>query len=287
VNRLTNLQTVFNNHFLDSRQNTFPIMVFCKALVLYTIIKIMLLWNVSSNIISLQEFVPSPSLIISTLFFPAQWATEHIFIFYSICIAVLIIILFVRWNHVSGIVFFFLVLNLFRVNVSIANGSDYVLIMLSFWAIGMAFWPILENKKWNTLLILFFNAAVFLCQLQIAFIYLVSGIDKLKSEIWRSGDAISYIAHLDFFYNPNIALPDNHFLNLTLSWITIVFELAFPILIWMKKTRLVMLSIGVIFHLVIWFVLSIPDFGLMMIVSYLIFMKDSDFKRVKGMKLQS
>ncbi len=278
MERLTNLQALFYNRFLDARQNTFAVKLFCKILVLYVILKIILIWKVSRSIVSLQEFVPSPSFVIRTLFFPAQWGTQHILIFYGVCLIVLAIILFVRWNYLSGSIFFLLTLNLFRINVPIANGSDYVLIMLSFWSIGMASWPVLKNEKWNTTLILIFNVAVFCCQLQIVFIYFVSGYDKLTSEVWRSGNAIQYITHLDFFYNQRLALPNIHFLNFTLSWIVILFELCFAVLIWTKRKRLILLAVGVIFHLVIWFALSIPDFGLIMIISYLIFLRDSDFK---------
>lgn len=158
--------------------------------------------------------------------------------------------------------------------------------MLAFWAMGMSMWPATKNEKWNTMVILLFNVAVFLCQLQIVFIYLISGWDKLRSDIWRSGDAMSYITHLDFFYNQQFGVLENHFVNLALSWITIVFELAFVVLIWFNRTRLMVLGIGVVFHLFIWFMLSLPDFALIMMISYLIFLRDGDYKSVPGFKFK-
>jgi len=37
----------------------------------------------------------------------------------------------------------------------------------------------------------------------------------------------------------------------------------------------------VLFNLFIWIVLSIPDFALLMIISFLIFLKDEDYDKLK------
>ncbi len=286
MERLNNLQRQFFEGFLDQKRNVFAVTVFCKALVLFVILKIGMIWSVSSAIVELHQFVPSSSFVVRILFSPAYWACDYLTFFYSLSLVFLIVILLIRWNYIVGFLFFLLVINLYRINLPITNGSDYVLFMLAFWAIGMSRWPALKSEKWNTILILLFNVSVLLCQLQIVFIYLTSGWDKLMSEIWRSGDAIDYIAHLDFFFNKQLGLANHHFLNLTLSWITIVFELAFVVLVWFNRTRKVVLVMGVLFHLIIWFMLSLPDFALIMMISYLIFLKDEDYKFVRGLKFK-
>ena len=281
---LNSVQDRFFQCMLDHEQNTFAVAIFRYALVIFAIIKIILIWSVSSEINNFITFVSSPSVIVKVLFSPAYWANTHVEFFYSICIVLLIAILFIKWNYLSGIVFFLLSLNLFRLNLSISNGSDYVLFMLSFWTIGMSVWHVRSNANLNLILTLTFNVSVLLCQLQIAFIYLDSGWDKLASEVWRSGDSINYITHLDYSFNQHlIGLLNNAIVNRTLSWTTIVFELAFGILVWFNRTRLITLLIGVVFHLIIWIVLSIPDFALIMMLSYLIFLKDSDYNRIRKM----
>jgi len=275
---LDNLQQRFYQCFLEEKRNTFSVLVFCRALIFFLFAKIIVLWSLSSFVVKMHHFVPSSSIIIRILFWPAYWGSEHLSGFYSLFLLFLTITLFVKWNSITGFLFFWLVLNMYRLNVPITNGSDIVLLMLVFWSIGMSAWPSLTNEKWNMILILLFNTAVLLCQLQIVFIYLVSGWDKITSEIWRSGDAMSYITHLDLLYNANFGLPENDFMNLLLSWATIVFELTFVILVWFNRTRLTVLAIGVAFHFIIWFMLSLPDFSLVMMISYLIFLKDTDYK---------
>ncbi len=281
VEVLNNILQRFVQQMLKSKRNILAVTIFCKMLIVFVMLKIILIWSISITINNLHEFIPSSSFVVRILFSPANWASEHLSIFYSIALMFLTIALFVRWNYILGFLFFLLTLNLYRINIPIVNGSDYVLLMVSFWAIGMSMWPV-KNEKWNTVLSLIFNVSVFLCQLQLVFIYLASGWDKLLSEVWRSGEAMDYVAHLDFLFNRYwFGSFDNPFLNLTLSWMTILVELLFVVLVWFKRTRLMMLFIGFVFHLIIGFMLSLPDFALIMIISYMIFLKDSDYNSVR------
>jgi hypothetical protein len=168
------------------------------------------------------------------------------------------------------------------INLPIANGSDIVLFMLALWSILMGRFPTITIQGNTDFQRMIFNIGLVLCQLQIVNVYLVSGLDKLFSETWQSGDAIAYIRHLDFYYNP--VLPEmfeNNTMNFILSWCTILFELLFVVLVWTKRARLPILAIGVLFNLFIWIVLSIPDFALLMVVSFLIFLKDEDYQKLK------
>ena len=82
-------------------------------------------------------------------------------------------------------------------------------------------------------------------------------------------------------FNPAFAgIFDNPAVQLILSWLTILFELAFAVLVWFKKTKIPMLVMGIVFHFFIWIVLSLPDFAAVMIVSYIIFLDDADLMRL-------
>ena len=211
---------------------------------------------------------------------PAFLADYNIEIFFGVVGIFLVVAFFIRPHYVTTIIFFWLCLNLYVVFLPFGNGADLVLFMLALWCIPMARRPTLKSEPAITIQKTAYNMAIFLCQLQVVFIYLTSGWDKLLSETWRSGEAFDYIIHLNTLYNPALTgVFENAFVQRILSWATIIFELSFVILVWIKKTRLPILGLGIIFHLFIWIVMSLPDFAWIMMISYIIFLKDADFGR--------
>ena len=255
--------------------------IFFKALVIFTAIKIMLLIDVSRTLINYH----TPSLLKSTmgriLLAPAYFAYEHPNIFFGVALCFLLVLLFIQSTYVTNILFFWLTLNLYAINLPIANGSDIVLFMLSLWCIPMVDSHELDDNKKAVIRRLCFNLAVIFCQIQVACLYFVSGWDKIFNAHWRTGEALVYIQHLEILYNP--ILPDfltSPVSNAVFAWGTIVFELTFALLIWREKTRPFLLIAGTVFHLFIWIVLSLPDFAGIMIISYLIFIKDKDLERL-------
>lgn len=214
---------------------------------------------------------------------PSILADTNVDIFYGISLLFLIVVFFVRWNYLSAILFFWLVINLNRVNFLLGNGGDFVLLLLSVWMIGMVSARPFKNEKLKVIQVSTFNFAVVMTQVQIVLIYFVSGWDKITSESWRSGEAFAYTAHLDFMFNPLFAnFLTNDSANAVLSWVTIAFELLFVVCVWFKPTRLIFIATGILFHLIIGIALSLPDFATIMIVSYLIFLKDSDYEYLKS-----
>lgn len=271
------------SYFLSDFDNKKSAHIFCQTLVGFTIVKLILLWSVSDLITTIQVQSPITSLLPRLLFWPSAWASQHHTVFYAGSLLILTATLFIRWNYISGALFFWICLNLTRLNFSIINGSDLIIIMLSFWAIGMSTTPAMKSERLLTLQRALFALSVLFCKLQVVGIYLVSGWDKVTDEVWRSGEAFAYIAHFDSLFNPIFSgLLESKGIQLLLSWMTILFELAFVMLVWFRKTRIPVLIAGVIFHLVIMFMLTLPDFGILMILSYLIFLKDSDHDRIKG-----
>jgi hypothetical protein len=256
--------------------------IFFRALVIYTFVKILFIWKVSATILQYHTMSFPRSVLGKVLLVPAILANAYLNAFYIGAVSFLVLAFFLRQNYIVRFLFFYLTFNLYVINLPLANGSDIVLFMLSLWCIPMGrFGPIKMNDKWHLQKVLY-NLAVLLCQIQIVNTYLISGLDKLLSETWRSGDAFTYIRHLEFFYNP--VLPqglENSAWNFILSWCTILFELSFVVLILNRHTRIATIIVGVIFNLFIWIVLSIPDFALLMIISFVIFLKDEDFQVLK------
>ena len=270
-------------YFTDSFRDPVSARIFCKALIIYALLKMIMMWPTCRIVISHHTLSLPGSMLGSIFLAPAFVANKHPDMFFVFSICVLLIILLVRPTMALQALFFCITFNLYIVGFPIADGSDVVLFMLGFWSIPLVQ---VDHSRSPTIQLIrkaLFNLAILFCQLQIVFIYAVSGLDKLLSETWRSGEAFAYIEHLEFLYNPVFpGIFANSIWNVAISWTAMLFELFFALLIWNNRMRIPILLVGTIFHLFIWIVLTLPDFSLIMIVSYLLFLRDSDYHKIKS-----
>ena len=251
--------------------------------MLFTLIKTATLWSLSQAVMEHHTLSLPRSWIGKMVLAPSFLANNSIEIFLVLAIVFLVFAIFLRSHYIISILFFWLTVNLYVVFLPFANGADLVLFMLALWSIPLAAKPTIKSEPGGIIQRTLYNLGVVLCQLQIVFIYLVSGWDKLGSETWRSGEAFDYIIHLNTLYNPTFTgLLEDPFIQRVFSWATILFELLFVLFVWIEKTRLPILLTGVFFHLFIWVVMSLPDFAGIMIISYIIFLKDRDYARIRS-----
>ena len=119
-----------------------------------------------------------------------------------------------------------------------------------------------------------YHGAHLFAKLFVCGIYLVSGVDKLLSEIWWSGEAMVRARALTYMFNPAFDpwTPSGGIGMQLLAWLTIAFEMLFPVLVWFRPTRRWILITGVVFHLIIGAMLTLPEFAAVMIVSYTVFL---------------
>jgi hypothetical protein len=283
---LNKLQSNLTNYFTGARREERSIIFFIRGLIVVCILKVLILWSVSSTLFAFYKPAAPPSILARLLFLPSLVAHHHIEWLFIVLFILLITLLFLEPSYLTNLLFFWIVLNVFKIKHPVTNGSDYVLLVMSLYVIPMSFRNF-KNAYFDVLNISIFNFFRLLAQIQIALIYLISAWDKLLSDVWRSGKAFNYIGHLETIINPVFrGIANDKSAAFFLSWATIIFELAFVILIWQKRTRVFILCVGVIFHLIIWPMLSLPDFALTMIVTYILFLKDSDYEIIGRLKLR-
>ncbi|MBK7652754.1 MAG: HTTM domain-containing protein [Flammeovirgaceae bacterium] len=123
------------------------------------------------------------------------------------------------------------------------------------------------------------SVALLFARISLCLIYFLSGYDKLMSSAWRSGTAIHSIINLDYFYNPTFIFSASNTLFMLMGWSVIIFEISFSLLIWFKKLRVLFLLTGILFHLGIIVLLGFPDFGLVMIICYAVFLPIKDVSK--------
>lgn len=105
-----------------------------------------------------------------------------------------------------------------------------------------------------------------LIQIQLSIVYLWTVWHKLKGEAWVNGDALYYATRLENLASFGIPFVFNSILIMKfLTWGTLLLEFSLGSLIWIENFRKPLIIMGIVFHLAIQYVMSIPFFELFMI----------------------
>lgn len=185
-------------------------------------------------------------------------------------------------QQLLSVLIYFFTANLIHRTQAIQNGSADLLLLQLFFLIGMNENATdLKEGKLKTLSIALTNYCFLAAQIQLIMVYVISVLYKIQGTQWINGTALHYV-----LLNPDYTLPVIqkivHKIPVLLkvcTWIVFLFQAAFPILIWIKKTKLPLFILGIIIHLLIVFVMGITDFGLIMVVMYLLFASEEWSKK--------
>ena len=118
-------------------------------------------------------------------------------------------------------------------------------------------------------------------QLQLALLYFVTFLLKIKGAAWLQGTALFYVYHLDEL--KRFPLPAWFFRPIVVklgSWSALVLEFSLGVLIWVKEFRYYILAMGLLFHLWLEYSLNIPLFQWDVLSAYVLFVEPNDFERV-------
>jgi hypothetical protein len=119
-----------------------------------------------------------------------------------------------------------------------------------------------------------------LIQIQLSVVYLWTAWHKLKGETWFEGTAIYYATRIENLTNFTIpyVLDSLIFIKL-MTWGTLLLEFSLGILIWFKEFRKPLIFIGVIFHLGIELIMSIPFFEWIMMALLMNFFSPEEYRQ--------
>ncbi|MCA9805275.1 MAG: HTTM domain-containing protein [Cyanobacteria bacterium HKST-UBA02] len=119
-----------------------------------------------------------------------------------------------------------------------------------------------------------------LLRFQIAIVYAQSSLAKLEGESWWNGTAVYYALHMqDFSKFPVPFIFDSIPAIQFATWSTLLIEIALFTLIWIRDLRYYVLAAGVVLHLGIDWSMNLPFFEILMIASYVVFIKPEDVER--------
>ena len=120
-----------------------------------------------------------------------------------------------------------------------------------------------------------------LLQLQLATVYLATALLKSTGETWIDGTALYYAVRVEDFARFSIPyLPDHLGAIKLATWSTLALEFALGTLVWLRPLRYPVLAGGLLLHAGIGWAMTIPLFGLLMVILYVVFVDAADLERV-------
>lgn len=184
---------------------------------------------------------------------------------------------------ISGFLLALVLMSLRLRNIYILDGADNVIwTVLPFIAMASSY-HLISNKQVNQLGALQ-DFAPLGVMIQFSLVYLFASLTKLKEPVWQNGEALYYILRVEDFRPSalNVWLTQSVWFVKVNTYFTLAWELAFPFLIWFKRTRNIILMMGVVLHLGIWVLMRIDNFSLVMISLYSVFFFDEEYKALKA-----
>jgi len=117
---------------------------------------------------------------------------------------------------------------------------------------------------------------LYLVRFQVAMIYLSTGLYKLGGVQWRHGTALHYVLNNNAFARFPTPPPSELTPLLVLgTYVSFLWELAFPFLVAFRRTRLACIAMGIVLHLGTWATMELGPFPWVMWASYLAFLSPS------------
>jgi predicted DCC family thiol-disulfide oxidoreductase YuxK len=119
------------------------------------------------------------------------------------------------------------------------------------------------------------GACIRLMQIQMAIVFFYSAINKLKGDEWWNGDAVWRVFTTEEFYSPAVSdlLASHYWIGNVATYATIVVELAFPFLIWQRRTRPYLLAAAIFLHLQFALLMALVYFSFVMIAGHMSFVR--------------
>ncbi|MFE0461529.1 HTTM domain-containing protein [Kitasatospora sp. NPDC058965] len=110
---------------------------------------------------------------------------------------------------------------------------------------------------------------------QVVLVYTTAGLYKVQGSRWQDGTALYYPLHLDYFTPwPGLSalLGSSMLVVFALSYGTVLAQLAFPVVLWSRRAKNVLLVMMVLEHLGIAVLLGLPIFSLAMVAADAVFL---------------
>jgi predicted DCC family thiol-disulfide oxidoreductase YuxK len=119
------------------------------------------------------------------------------------------------------------------------------------------------------------GACTRLMQIQMVMLFFYSSVEKFRGDEWWNGHAIWFLFTTNEYYSPLLLdlLARHYWLSNVATYSTLLIELAFPFLIWQRRTRPYLLAAAIFLHLQFALFMSLYYFSFVMIMGHMSFVR--------------
>jgi len=112
-------------------------------------------------------------------------------------------------------------------------------------------------------------------QIQMVMLFFYSSVEKFRGDEWWNGHAIWFLFTTNEYYSPLLLdlLARQYWLSNVATYSTLLIELAFPFLIWQRRTRPYLLAAAIFLHLQFALFMSLYYFSFVMIMGHMSFVR--------------
>lgn len=206
-----------------------------------------------------------------------------IYALFSLMMVSLVVVALGVWPRFWAIVLYVLHLSFLHRNVTVVFGVDLISTFFLLYFCLAAVPRRGSARKRPEWALTLQSVAFRFAQIQLCIVYAYAGWEKVKGMSWWRGEAVWYalsnpqLARFDFTWAASWTV-----LLAFLTYSTLIWEIYFGVLVWVRPLRYWILGFGVLFHLGIALVMNLPFFSLVMISSYPLFLDEVDAARVEA-----
>jgi hypothetical protein len=121
-----------------------------------------------------------------------------------------------------------------------------------------------------------------LMQIQVCVVYGYSGLEKIRGVRWWDGSAMWDVLAIGTMQRWDMSfMAHTPILLAVMAYVVLVWEIYFPVLIWVKKAKYPVLAFGLAMHVGIGLFLNLPSFAAMMIAYYALFLTKEELLSLK------
>lgn len=187
---------------------------------------------------------------------------------------------FNKLPRLMAVMVYFFTVNLFSKGYLAFTGGEVLINFVLFYL--MFIFPskkVNDEYDWRNVLN---HTFYWILLIQVCLVYVFSVLYKLLDENWLSGEALMYISRIDAYSTTWMewGLEDNVILAKILTYLSLVYQALFPIIVWIRRFKKPFLLFGVFFHLGIAFGMGIFTFGIVMIIVYILFLDNITIQKI-------